>query len=69
MPDPVTNLLGQLIVYILIKHELQNHEIYIFQNHCIAVPKSLSQTKVLKYGMKSHVRFAIYEQPIASKKN
>ena len=60
---------GQLIVCILIKHELQNQEIYIFQNHCIVVHNSLSQTKVLKYGMKSLARFEIPEQSIDSKKN
>ena len=69
MPDSITNLSGQLIECILIKHELKNQEIYIFQNHCIVVHRSLSQTKVLKYGMKSPVRFEIPEQSIASKKN
>ena len=53
--------LGQLIVCILINHELQNQEIDIFRNLSIAVHKGLSQAKVLKYGMKSHVRFSRFQ--------
>ena len=70
MPDYITNLFRTVdSVHSYQKPELQNQEIYILQNRCIVVHKSLSQTKVLKYGMKSLVRFEIPEQFIASKKN
>ena len=59
---------GQSIVCILVKHELQNQEIHIFQNRCIAVHRSLPQIKALKYGMKSDVRFENPEQFMLQRK-
>ena len=67
MPNPITNLFRTVdSVHSYETRAAESGNLYI---RYMAVHKSLSQTKVLKYGMKSHVRFEIPERSIASKKS
>ena len=52
MPDSITNLFRTVdSVHSYQTRAAKSGNLYI-PNHCIVVHKSLSQTKVLKYGMK-----------------
>ena len=70
MPDSITNLFRTVdSVHSYQTRGAKSGNLYIPKSLHSSAQKCLSQTMVLKYGMKSLVRFEIPEQSIASKKN